>query len=358
MEAARQRNRDLIDLTVSNPTLVGFSPTVPALQIPSTYDTSPLGLWSARQAVANYYRNRGHSVDPAALWLTAGTSEAYAQLLALTCDPGDAVAVSRPGYPLLEFLADVAGVRLVPYDLRFDDRWWTDAASIPEDPRLRAVVVVAPNNPAGNYLTQPELQRLQDLCARRDAALVIDAVFDAYPVEPPPDRANPLTPGACVQLILSGLSKEIGLPQVKLSWVVGLGPGSDELRGRVEILADAFLSVSTPVQLALPDLLQTGATTQQAIRRRTTTNLKILRNALAGTPARVCPAEGGWMALLRVARVRSCEDWARQLLEHGVVVQPGYLYDLEAPPHLAISLLTRTEALEQVLEVLRSTFRT
>jgi hypothetical protein len=356
---ARERSagRPLLDLTVSNPTRVGlrYPPEFYATLIDqrsAAYEPEPLGLESARRAVAGYASAGGGDLAPECVWLCASTSEAYAYLLALLCDPGDAVLVPRPGYPLLDWVADLSGVRLVPYPIRYDGGWWLDAATLraalAREERARAIVAIAPGNPTGHYLAAGELRALEELCRERELALLVDEVFSDYPLREDAERvAHTAGPRRCLTFVLSGLSKLAALPQLKLAWGLACGPGADAALERLAFVADAFLSAATPVQLALPAILAAAPGMQERIRARTRANLDALRRELAGTPLALLDAEGGWSAILRLPALPDWSDerFALRLLERtGVLVQPGALFDLEGC-HAVVSLLCEPETL-------------
>ena len=348
---------EILDLTVSNPTTAGLTHP-PALyrnlcdERSATYEPASLGLASAREAVASYYAARGRAPDPAHIGLCASSSEAYAYLLGLLCDPGDAVLVPQPGYPLLRVLAELAHVELVPYPLLYDGAWSIDleglAHTLAATPRARALVVVAPNNPTGNYLAPHDLHALAALLAPRDIALLADEVFWDYPLTTTPRPSPTLTPPTCLGFVISGLSKVAALPQLKLAWWLALGPSSlvREAMARLELIADTYLSAATPVQLALPDLLAAAPAMQAQISRRTRSNLELLRRTCVDTAMTVLAVDAGWTALLRMPAVLDHPEgadtgWALELLTRGhLLTQPGHLYDLHDPPHLALSLLT------------------
>lgn len=327
--------RDLIDLTVTNPTRAGL-PGPPAEALAtlgggSVRDHAPsaFGLRSARRAVAEAL-----GADPERMVLTASTSESYGLLFRLLCDPGDAVLAPEPGYPLFDHLARFDGVRLERYPLLLDDRWHP---AIPDEPGgARALMVVSPNNPTGTVF------RAADWTAARRLGLpvIVDEVFAPYPLEgPAADAASVELP---LRFVLGGLSKSCGLPQLKLGWIRVEGekePVAEALR-RLSILADAYLSVGTPVQVAAGALLAGGETFRAAARARLSVNLRTLREATAGTLVDVPPIDGGWYACLRVPATKTDEHWALELLERGVVVQPGYLFDLAPGEWLVVSLLT------------------
>lgn len=359
--AARRRlGLPLLDLTVSNPTAALPELYDPSLLAPLAdprglrYEPSPQGLPEAREAVGAYYHRRGLAVDPQHVVLSASTSEAYAWLFQLLCEPGERVLFPVPSYPLIELLAGVCGVHVDPYALYYDGRWRIDPAALEREltPATRALVLVSPNNPTGSFLHRDELAPLVALCARRDVTLIVDEVFGDYPLSAA-SAGGDAAVGSLLELaapealvfVLSGLSKVVGLPQLKLGWIVTRGPEPlrTQAQDRLEILADTFLSVGTPVQLAAPSLLAQSERLRDAISRRTRENLDALGAAVAGTACQVLPVEGGWYAVLRLPRVLTEEEWVLAFLEAGVLCQPGYFFDFAEEAYAVVSLLCRPE---------------
>jgi alanine-synthesizing transaminase len=359
LEALRAAGRPLLDLTESNPTRVGLSwpaaELAAALAHPqiATWEPTPRGLPEARAAVAGYLAGRGAASSPESILLTASTSEAYVALLDVLCDPGDEVLVPAPAYPLLDLLADLAGVSLVRYPLRFDGEWHVDLAALREavGPRTRAVVVVSPSNPTGALLAPPELAALEALCAGRGLALVGDEVFADTALAPVPSVA---TARACLAFHLSGLSKVCGLPQLKVGWIAAAGPEPlvRPALARLEVVLDVSLSVSGPAQLALPALLARRETFLAPLRARLAANRAALA-AVRGAPFDALPAAGGWSAVLRTGETADEEALALALLDDGVAVQPGFLYDFARRGHLVLSLLPPPEVFAEGLARIR-----
>lgn len=325
----------LLDLTQSNPTVAGirYPPgLLDALGDPaaSVYDPDPAGSLNAREAVVRYYDGR---IPPDRVLLTASTSEAYSWLFKLLCDPGDEILVPRPSYPLFEFLANLENVSVVHYPMHFQEGWFIDLDALKQaiTARTRAIVFVHPNNPTGSFLKPHEYQFLAGL----GLPLIIDEVFLDYPFGPPvPTLA---TKNDVLTFTLSGLSKVCGLPQIKLGWMVVGGPETTRHDAwvRLELIADTFLSVSTPAQVALPRLLEARHDVQLQIRNRTRLNLDLLRAGCLLEP------EGGWSATLRVPRIRTEEEWVLHLIQDwGVLVHPGFYYDFDSEAYLILSLLT------------------
>jgi alanine-synthesizing transaminase len=346
----RAAGRAALDLTESNPTRCGFDydPSfVRALDDRRglTYDPHPKGLRLAREAVCGYYRQRGTEVDPEQIILTASTSEGYSFLFRLLCCPGDEVLVPVPSYPLFEFLAAIQDVKLVPYALLYDHGWQMDLRSLEEQmtPRTRAILVVHPNNPTGSFVKPEETDILNAYCSERQMALVADEVFLDYPHDGV-ERPSFANPGLALTFTLSGISKMCALPQMKLAWiVVGGGLGLQrEAVAKLEIIADTYLSVGTPVQLALPGFLARRDSIHRQVKERVAANLAELDRQLAGqTTTRRLEVEGGWYVVLRVPATPSDEDLAIDLLEqHSVIVHPGHFYDFPPEGYLVLSLIT------------------
>ena len=304
----------------------------------------------AREAVALDWTARGVAIEASRIALTASTSEAYAVLFKLLCDPGDEVLVPAPSYPLLGFLAAFEAVNLRPYPLVYAGQWHVDHTALRAaiTPRTKAIVVVTPNNPTGSYLGEEELEAMLDL----ELPIVSDEVFTTYPLAG--STSTPKVPEGRILSVaaaerglvfaLSGLSKLAALPQMKLGWI-GVGGEASliaEAMARLELVLDAFLSVATPIQHALPVILANRSVTEHAIRARTRSNLRTLREAMKQAPsASVLDVEGGWYAIVRVPETRTDEAWAIELLEHaGVHVQPGYFFDMGRGAYLVVSLLT------------------
>jgi aspartate/methionine/tyrosine aminotransferase len=360
--ARRAAGARILDLTESNPTRAGFqypSEILRAFGDPRMliYEPSPAGMEETRQAVSAYYSG---AVDTSRILLTASTSEAYAYLFKLLCNPGDQVLVPRPSYPLFECLAGLDAVEVTQYPLVYHDGWAIDLDALHEavTERTRAVVVVNPNNPTGSYLKTNELGALSDLCAARNLALISDEVFADYGFNDDSVRAKTVAGvEQCLAFSLSGLSKVAGLPQMKLGWIVVSGPASlrTEAIERLEWIADAYLSVSTPVQCAGTRLLREGEGIRRQICERAAANLETAREILHCSAATILAVEGGWYITLRMPRVRSEEEWTLELLERdGVLVQPGFFYDFEDEAYLVISLLTPADVFRTGISAIRT----
>jgi len=388
LERHRTSGREVLDLTESNPTRCGF--TYDALLLAAlgdahglAYDPHPKGLRVAREAVCGYYRQHGAQVDPEQVILTASTSEGYSFLFRLLCDPQDEVLVPAPSYPLFDFLASIQDVKLLSYPLIYDHGWQIDLHGLSEalTTRTRAILVVHPNNPTGSFVKPAEMDLLDALCRERQLALVADEVFLDYahdgavrptfaevaPASRRPEaragrpRDSRRDGGATQEALtftLSGISKICALPQMKLAWIVigGQPELAREAIARLEVIADTYLSVSTPVQLALPEFLARREAIQRQVKERMAANLAELDRQLAAQQlVQRLEVEGGWYAVLRVPATLSDEELAIALLdEQSVVVHPGHFYDFSGEGHLVMSLITSADVFaEGVKRVLR-----
>jgi alanine-synthesizing transaminase len=367
IEQARASGQKLLDLTISNPTEAGVRPdskiVLAALANPEAmhYDPQPRGLLAARQAVCRYYRD-SHAVDldPEHLLLTTSTSEAYSYVFRLLCNPSDEILVPKPSYPLFEFLADLSDVKLVPYPLLYDHGWQIDFDSLQKaaTANSRAVILVHPNNPTGSYVPNTEASVLNTFCRNHNLALIVDEVFLDY-AHDGEQRRSFVSNTETLTFTLSGVSKISALPQMKLAWVAASGPEEivTAAGARLEIIADTFLSMNTPIQLAASVLLDQRKLVQSVLRDRLRVNLAELDCQLAARPS--CErllVEGGWYVVLRVPALESDEDLAIRLLrEARVAVHPGHFYDFPNEGHVVLSLITEPanfrEGVSRLLQV-------
>lgn len=375
--------RELLDLTASNPTIIGLrydeQRLLHALANPKalSYEPAATGLFFARQAIAGYYAERGIQVSPGDLILTTSTSEAYSFVFRLLCDPGDSVLVPTPSYPLLDFLADLQDVKLTPYELVYDHGWQMDFHSLEwaysrteGAATCKAVLVVHPNNPTGSFISPAEAAALATFCAENNLVLIADEVFLDYSLketaaqsfseigvgvpQPPRPGLGPEEESQPLTFTLSGLSKISGLPQMKVAWIVVSGP--EQLKrdalSRLEVIADTYLSMNAPVQWAIPELLEQSHSIQQQLMARIRANLAALDQQLAAQ--KLCTrleVEGGWYSILRVPVTRSDEELSIALLHStGVLVQPGHFYDFASDGYLILSLITPEEIFATGLE--------
>jgi alanine-synthesizing transaminase len=358
LAALRAESRSIIDLTLSNPTIAGLE--YPRGMLDGLADARGLvyrpeafGLRTAREAVAADYGRRGVSVEAGRIVLTASTSEAYSLLFKLLCDPDTEILVPRPSYPLLDHLARLDAVSARFYDLEYQRTWSIDFASVERglSSATRAIVIVSPNNPTGSRIRQHELERLDALAAEHGAAVIIDEVFADYNLAGSSDTASPLRAGSSLVFSLGGLSKSIGLPQAKLAWIAAGGPAAivAEALARLEFAADAYLSVSTPVQEAAAELLRAGRVVREQIQARVAGNYRDLVKSVSDeSGCTVLQADGGWYAVLRVPAIASEEDLVLSLLvDDGVLTHPGYFFDFQGGAHLVVSLLSPPPVLRE-----------
>jgi alanine-synthesizing transaminase len=365
---ARADGRSLADLTETNPTRAGFHyppALLDALSAASAYAYEPHPRGAERARAAEDYARRGISVASDRVVLTASTSEAYSLLFKLLCAPaGDSVLVPAPSYPLFDHLTRLDGVTPLPYRLEYHGRWSLETSAVDAvwSETVRAVLAVSPNNPTGSVLADEEIAALTTRCAERRAALIVDEVFADYPLHDHPDgdpgpgtrEAGPRTrdPGRrtppCLTFRLGGLSKSAGLPQVKLGWMAVDGP--EALVGaaleRLELICDTYLSVSTPVQVAAPSLIDGGAAVRAQILDRVRANYRTLQALAAADPSvEVLHADAGWSAVVRIPSIRSEEEFVLELLDRdGVLVHPGFFFDFPHEAFVIVSLLPPPEA--------------
>jgi alanine-synthesizing transaminase len=361
VERMRLAGETFDDLTASNPTEAGLQYPAGLLEPLASsnalsYEPQPFGLPAAREAVSAELALRGLRVPASHVVLTASSSESYALLFKLLCDPGESVLVPTPCYPLFEHLTRLEGVHALPYVTEYHGTWHIDLDDLRHaiTDTTKAVLVVSPNNPTGAWLKRDELAGLVELCARHHLALIGDEVFAEYPIDPAPGAARSVVDqGEVLAISLGGLSKSIGLPQLKLGWMALSGPGA-LLQGamvRLELITDTYLSVGTPVQVAAAGLLEAGQAVRWQIRHRLLHNYHALRQiAAADAGCQALRVEGGWSAVLRVPHTMPEDERVIRLLEWDrVLVHPGYFFDFPRDGYLVVSLLPQPEVFEAAI---------
>jgi alanine-synthesizing transaminase len=351
LASVRLRRERIVDLTASNPTECGFAydadGILASLQNRSalSYHPDARGLLSARTAVSEYYRRHDVLLREDQILLTTSTSEAYSFVFRLLCNPGDELLIPAPSYPLFEYLSDIQDVKLAPYPLLYDHGWQIDFHAVEKaiTPRMRGLIVVHPNNPTGNFVKAAEREELNAICSKHGMAVIADEVFLDFSLGAERPFSFAGNNGA-LTFTMSGLSKISGLPQMKAAWLIASGPDAlkSEALERLEVIADTFLSMNAPIQLALPALLDQRHAFQEQLMLGVRENLAELDRQLASQQSATrLRVEGGWYAVLRVPATRSDEDLAISLLEdESVYVHPGHFFNFPGEGYIVVSLMT------------------
>ena len=345
---AKTAGRPLGKLNDSNPTRHALAPDL----VPDIYSADPRGQRYAREALAAFLdmQEIGHC-SPDDLYILSSTSEAYSWLIKLLCDAGDAVLAPKPGYPLIESIARLECVDMIEYQQRFDGSWYIDVAELktalegPDGNRIRALVLINPNNPTGSYVKPSEREAIVRLCRDHDVAIIADEVFYDYDLEPFEGNARLAGERGALTFALDGFSKMLAAPHAKVGWIQVSGPAEDvaEAKSRLDVIADDYLPMSEIVAKQIPALLEAAPSQTARVQERVRGNLKALHAMLDADEqglVSVLRAEGGWNVLLRVPSVLDENELVLHMIErHGVSGQPGYFFDMTSNGYLAISLL-------------------
>lgn len=351
LEALKAQKVEIFDLTESNPTRAGFRYPKQILKPFSRshnllYSPESFGDQKAREAVCQMYARQGISVEPSHVILTASSSEAYSFLFRLLLDPGDAVLFPQPSYPLFDFLAQLNDAQMDFYPLAYEGRWKIEKEGFQQaiTSKTKVVTLVSPNNPTGCFVKPEELVFVNQACRKNDMAIICDEVFlDYVSVEEKANAKSLAGNSSVLTFTLGGLSKSLGLPQMKVSWIIVSGPKdqvSDALK-RLEIIADTYLSVNTPCQNALGEWILLKDKIQQQIKARIEKNKKVLGAFCQKAPFTLLHSDGGWYGILELPPGACEETWSLDLLQkHHVFVHPGYFFDFHEGAHLILSYLT------------------
>ncbi len=365
IEERRAKGLLILDLTESNPTLCGFhypqEDILGALLNPENliYEPNSKGLQKTRAAVAEYYSSHSIDINPENIFLTASTSEAYTFIFRLLMDVGDEILVPKPSYPLMEYLTKISDVEIKYYNLLYDGEWFFDFDSITRNisKKTKAILLIHPNNPTGSYIKKEEYKTLVEVCASNNLALIADEVFLDYSFYEDESRVNSLAEKKDVlTFTFSGISKIIGLPQMKLAWIVvnGREDVGREAISRLEIIADSYLTVSTPIQNAAKNWFSLREKQNGDIRNRIKVNYEFLVDRTKNNSLiKVMNVEGGWNAILQIPQLKSDEEWVEYFLtNHGVIVQPGFFYDFDRDGFWVVSLLTTPDIFQKGIDII------
>lgn len=354
-------------LNDSNPTRHGLAPQ----EIPNVYEANPRGPKAARESLAGFLGDQsGRAVDPERLYLLSSTSEAYSWLIKLLCDAGDAVLAPKPGYPLIESIAGLECVHAIEYQLHYDGAWYIEPADIaaildsPEGERVRALVLINPNNPTGSYVKENEREALIALCRERGIAIIADEVFFDYDLEPIAANRRLAGEEGVLTFALDGFSKMLAAPHAKVGWIRVSGPDDDvaEAQRRLDVIADDYLPMSDIIAGCIPALLDAAEAQTDRVRERVRGNLAALHRMLESDElgvVNVLRPEGGWNVLLRVPSVLDENELVLKLIaDHRLTGQPGYFFDMTSNGYLAVSLLPEPEEFKRGIAAVLDTVRT
>ncbi|MBN1870195.1 MAG: pyridoxal phosphate-dependent aminotransferase [Candidatus Omnitrophica bacterium] len=366
LQCLREKGELLLDLTESNPTHCGFHYSQESVLKPLSdkrsldYKPSARGDFRAREAVSRYYEEKGSRVSPERIFLTASTSEAYSYLFRLLANPSDHVLFPCPSYPLFSFLGNLNDVRMENYPLVYDGKWGIDLQAVQGlfCADTRAFVLVSPNNPTGSFVKRQELEELNVLCGLHNTALVCDEVFTDFSFDKGQGRFSLVDNDQVLTFVLGGISKTLGLPQMKLSWIVINGPEGlvKKAGSRLEVIADTYLSVNTPVENALASWLSRRKEIQKEINLRLRQNFAFLKKETGKTrDCELLPAEGGWYAVVRIPDTFNEEEWVLAFLNKDhIFVHPGYFFDFDREAFIVMSLLPSGQIFQEgVRRILR-----
>ncbi len=357
----QKSGEDWIDLTLSNPTKAKIIYPSEAIlhslsnSLGMDYDPNPKGILSAREAVSGYYLQKGISYSPEDLFLTASSSEAYSFLIKLLCNPKEEVLIPSPGYPLFEFLSLLEGVKFNTYRLDPEKNWGIDFEDLESklSKKTKIVFVVSPNNPTGSIISKNEFEKLKELGTAKKFSIVLDEVFGDY-LYGSESTSLQIENSTAPIFTVNGISKILALPQMKLSWIHIQAPDDwkEECKERLEIIADTYLSLATPIQLALPELLHWRKMIQSQVQRRIQRNLQILEEVFGNTDhIRYKLPAGGWYSILQSKSFLDDQEMCLKLLKkEKVLVHPGSMFGLDADAgYFVLSLLPENDLFQEGL---------
>lgn len=359
-QTLKKQGVQITDLTNSNPTQTslklpyGEMLRISEKQDPSKYHPDPKGSEAARLAVQRYYKDKNITVSADDILLTPGTSESYLFILKLLANPDEEVIVQKPGYPLIEMLTRIADVRPVlqtSYSLKSGQAVHPD---LDNGAAIKAFFTVQPQNPTGAGFDADDMNVITQNLRDKMIPVVSDEVFLDFNFGRNPRLISWASQSDSPVIVLGGISKLLCLPQAKCSWILLCGPDQwkTEAMRRLEILSDCFLSGSPIIQNCVPHWFTFQNQIVETVNERLRRNYSVICDLCAEySDIELLSQPAGWSAVLQINH--DDEVFAFELLKKtGILVNPGYLFDLDEKSCIVVSLLTDPEVMRASLSEL------
>ncbi len=286
---------------------------------------------------ALYARELGCAIGAAHV-VVAPANALISQVLALLCDPGDAVLVPDPGFPTYRLAAAFNGVAVAGYRLRGEAGWSPDldqiASLLVRTKRVRAILVNSPSNPLGVAMSQAELDAITALAERHGIACVFDDCYVHLGYDGAPARPRP----GARHVHIYTMSKDAAVPGLRLGCCVG----DPELVAGIADYNSLFFSCQPRfIQLAAAAYLRDGGDFPATIRAAMPARIAAVADILAGCPRLgfVTPSAAFYVFVDVSAVMPDDVAFALRLLhERGVAVCPGSHFGPAGRGHVRISL--------------------
>lgn len=362
VERMRAAGRDVISLCAGEPS--GGAPAAVHRRAAALHEASAslgyspaLGIAPLRAAVADHYRRwYGLDVEPSEVGLTTGSSGAFLLAFLAAFEPGDRVALTRPGYPAYRNILRSLGCEVVEVAVGPDTGFQPTAAALAALGPLAGLVLASPANPTGSMMPRADLVTLARWCAERGTRLVSDEIYHGI-TYPEPGAADPR--GTCAweidrsAVVVSSFSKYWGMTGWRLGWM--LLP--EDLRDPIDALAgNLALCPPVPAQRAALAAMEPEAYAEADA--RVTALARAREVALAGAArlgwGPIAPPDGAFYlyAGVPLGRHPDSASWVRALLaEQGVALVPGLDFDgADGGAFVRLSFAAGAEAVAEAFE--------
>lgn len=328
---ARQRTHgDVVLLAAGQPTAGAPAPVREAAQRALADGdlgyTVQLGIPELREAVAGHYVTRyGLDVSPDEVIMTTGSSGGFLLSFLSAFEPGDRVAMARPGYPAYRNLLSVLGCEVVEFATDERTRFQPTVDLLDELGPINGLVVASPSNPTGTVLPPGELAAIAGWCSSRGVQLVSDEIYHGISYGAEVGCAWQSSRDA---LVLGSFSKYFAMTGWRLGWLLAprrLHRAIDVLTGNFTICPPA-LAQRAAVAAFTPESYAEADAHVEHYRKNRDALLDGLREIGLG---KVAPVDGAFYAYVDVSEFTSDSlSWCQRLLaDTGVAITPGIDFD-------------------------------
>lgn len=314
--------------------------------------TEAVGERPLREAIAAHYDGTyGVSADPDAVVITTGSSGGFLLALMAAFDPGDRVAMARPGYPAYRNDLVSLGCEVVDLPCGPDTRFQPTVAMLEELPTPpRGLVLASPSNPTGTIIDPDELAALARWCSAHDCLLISDEIYHGISFGRSCPSAWEFAPETSI--VVGSLSKYWSMTGWRLGWLLvppALRRSIELLQGNLAICAPAIAQASA--RAAFAD--EARAEMDAHVRRYAANRDLLLRRPPDLGITSFAPPDGAFYAYLDVGHLTDdSQAWcARLLADTGVALAPGIDFDpVDGHRFVRLSFCGETSDLDEGLD--------
>ena len=354
--ALKAEGRSVIHMEFGQPST--GAPAAAIAEAHRVLDADAMGYWESaplKARIARLYDERyGVAVDPDRLLLTNGASPALVLALASRFQPGDRIAMARPGY--VAYRNTVKALKMTPVEIACgpaEHYQLTAAALSALDPAPAGVIIASPANPTGSVIAPDEMAAIAAVCAARDIAVISDEIYHGLSYVGPQPSMLQFAPDS---MVINSFSKYWSMAGWRLGWLLVPAEHVETARayiGNLFLTPPSLSQHAGLVAMDCVDELEGHIDTYRA-------NRALILDALPSLGLKtIAPPDGAFYIWADIGHltddsVAFCEQLLR---DTGVATAPGVDFDpVDGPHFMRFSFAVSTPQIEEALNRLRPWF--